>query len=70
MQKALEDAHKAMDAAREQALQEAADNIERFHQRQRTESWSIEDADGVTLGKRVLPLNRVGVCVPGGEAPL
>ena len=69
-QKALDDAHKAMDAALEQALQEAADNIERFHQRQRTESWSIEDADGVTLGKRVLPLNRVGVCVPGGEAPL
>ncbi len=69
-QKALEDAHKAMDAELEQALKEAADNIERFHQRQRTESWRIEDADGVTLGKRVLPLNRVGVCVPGGEAPL
>ncbi len=69
-QKALDDAHKAMDAELEQALKEAAGNIERFHERQRTESWRIEDADGVTLGKRVLPLRRVGVCVPGGEAPL
>ena len=69
-QKALDDAQKAMDAALERALQEATDNIKRFHLRQRTESWSIEDEDGVTLGKRVLPLNRVGVCVPGGEAPL
>jgi len=69
-QKALEDALKAMDAELEEALREAATNIERFHERQRTESWTIDDADGVVLGKRVLPLNRVGVCVPGGEAPL
>lgn len=68
--KALEDAHQAIDPELEQALREAAANIERFHERQRTESWKIEDEDGVVVGKRVLPLRRVGVCVPGGEAPL
>ena len=67
---ALEDAREAMDPDLAQALEEAAANIERFHRRQRTESWTIEDADGVVLGKRVLPLQRVGVCVPGGQAPL
>ena len=67
---ALDEARESMDPELAQALAEAAANIERFHQRQRTESWTIEDGDGVILGKRVLPLRRVGVCVPGGEAPL
>lgn len=52
------------------AIEAAAANIRAFHQRQRRNSWFCEDGDGVILGKKVSPLERVGVYVPGGEAPL
>ncbi|MEE2657522.1 MAG: histidinol dehydrogenase [Candidatus Latescibacterota bacterium] len=68
--KALEDARAAMDADLAAAAQAAVANIRAFHERQRTDSWTMDDGDGVSLGKRVIPLHRVGICVPGGQAPL
>ena len=59
-----------LDGALRQALEEAAANIRRFHEHQRTNSWFMEDGDGVILGKKVIPIDRVGLCVPGGQAPL
>lgn len=50
------------------ALQQAADRIKAFHERQRGDSWSFEDELGNTLGQRVSPMERVGVYVPGGKA--
>ena len=46
----------------------AADRIGRFHERQRLESWTITDEEGVELGQMVLPLERVGIYAPGGQA--
>lgn len=60
----------AMDPALRQAIAAAAANIRAFHERQRVNSWFMEDGDGVILGKKVLPIGRVGICVPGGQAPL
>ncbi len=68
--KALADAGEAMDSALLAAVRAAAANIRAFHQKQHTNSWFTEDGDGVILGKRVSPLRRVGICVPGGQAPL
>lgn len=48
----------------------AAANIRNFHNAQRQNSWFIEDGDGVVLGKRVLPLDRVALLIPGASAPL
>ncbi len=48
-------------------LEKAAANIERFHRHQLREGFSI-DVDGSVLGQRVIPLERVGVYVPGGTA--
>ena len=48
----------------------AAANIRKFHEAQRQNSWFIEDGDGVVLGKRVLPLERVALLIPGASAPL
>ncbi len=45
-------------------------NIRRFHEYQRRSGYVHDDGDGVLLSKRVLPLKRVGVCVPAGSAPL
>ena len=49
-------------------LRLAAGRIERFHERQRQEGWSVADEEGVELGQRILPLARVGIYAPGGLA--
>lgn len=51
-----------------EALKTAAARIEAFHQRQTSESWRYEEADGTQLGQKVTPLDRVGLYVPGGKA--
>jgi histidinol dehydrogenase len=51
-----------------EALQAAADRIRAYHERQRLESWRVEEADGTVLGQQVTPLDRVGLYVPGGKA--
>ena len=52
------------------SIRAAAGNIRRFHEAQRRTSWFAEEGDGVILGKRVLPLERVGLLIPGASAPL
>ena len=69
-EKSLEDAYAAMDRELLAAIEAAAANIRAFHSRQQSNSWFMEDGDGVILGKKVTPLRRVGICVPGGQAPL
>lgn len=49
------------------ALRLAAQRITAFHERQRTKTWMYQDGD-VTLGQAVMPLDAVGVYVPGGKA--
>ncbi|GAB4479064.1 MAG: histidinol dehydrogenase [Anaerolineales bacterium] len=53
----------------QQALQEAARRIEAFHQRQPLHSWLMQGKEG-TLGQLIRPIERVGIYVPGGSAPL
>lgn len=51
------------------ALSEAARRIERFHQHQAEGSASFAyEEDGIRLGTRVRPVDRVGVYAPGGKA--
>lgn len=50
------------------ALREAADRIRRYHERQKQDSWQYEDPDGSIYGQKVIPLDRVGIYVPGGKA--
>lgn len=46
----------------------AAERIYAFHQKQRRFGFQISEEPGVILGQKVLPLDRVGVYVPGGTA--
>jgi histidinol dehydrogenase len=46
------------------------DNINKFYKRQLKKSWKIKDSDGVLLGEKITPLDKVGVYVPGGTVPL
>ena len=49
-------------------LKEAKSNIEDYHNKQKKEGYILTKEKGVYLGQRVLPLERVGVYVPGGTA--
>ena len=49
-------------------LKEAAENIACYHEKQLQEGYEIQKEDGVYLGQRIIPLERVGVYVPGGRA--
>lgn len=49
-------------------LKEAAENIACYHEKQLQEGYEIQKEYGVYLGQRVIPLERVGVYVPGGRA--
>ena len=54
-----------------QALEQAAERVRDYHQRQMQQvgrSWEYRDADGTLLGQKVTPLDRVGIYVPGGKA--
>ncbi len=51
------------------ALKTAAARVEKFHQKQPLTSWITHELGGA-LGQIVNPLDRVGIYVPGGTAPL
>jgi histidinol dehydrogenase len=50
------------------ALEQAAERIRRYHEKQKQDSWSYTEADGSLLGQKVTPLDRAGLYVPGGKA--
>jgi len=50
------------------ALQDAAARIATFHELHRRTTWLESSAPGQILGQRLLPLETVGVYVPGGRA--
>lgn len=50
------------------ALEKAAENIRRFHEKQKQNGYIQTGADGVVMGQRVLPIEKVGIYVPGGTA--
>jgi len=49
-------------------LETAAANIRLFHEKQQRNSFIIAERDGVVMGQKVTPLERVGLYVPGGTA--
>ncbi len=52
------------------AIRMAAGNIERFHASQRLESTVVETTPGVQCWREERPIERVGIYIPGGTAPL
>ena len=51
-----------------EALEQAAERIRDFHEKQIAQSWSYTEPDGTLLGQKVTPMDRVGLYVPGGKA--
>ncbi|HXQ38092.1 MAG TPA: histidinol dehydrogenase, partial [Anaerolineales bacterium] len=55
--------------AQRAALEQAASRIESFHRKQPLTSWFTNELGGI-LGQVIRPIQRVGLYVPGGTAPL
>ena len=58
----------ALEPARRKALEQAAQRVRIYHDRQRTESWQYQEEDGTVLGQKITAMDRVGLYVPGGKA--
>ena len=64
----LKESFDNLDEEQKKALSTAADRIKSYHQKQIQESWSYTEEDGTVLGQKVIPIERTGLYVPGGEA--
>ncbi len=51
-------------------IREIERNLTFYHRRQKPEDWKMEGGNGGTVGERWVPVNRVGLYVPAGKAPL
>lgn len=49
-------------------LRRAAANIRKFHEKQVRAGFIINDENGIVTGQKIIPLDRVGLYVPGGTA--
>jgi len=52
------------------AIQQAKDNIEKFHKAQQTERIALETSPGVYCWQEKKPIEKIGLYIPGGSAPL
>lgn len=66
----IEQAGKLLDPELKAAIQQAAQNIERFHASQRQEIQVVETMPGVNCWRKSVGIEKVGLYIPGGTAPL
>lgn len=52
------------------SLKVVIENVNNFYRKQLRKSWRIKGQEGVVLGENYIPLDRVGVYIPAGTAPL
>lgn len=64
----IREAMESVDPEFLKVMEEAAENIRDFHKNQVREGFSIRKEGGIVLGQKVLPVEKVGIYVPGGTA--
>ena len=64
----IDEAFAQMDETFIKVLSEAKENITQFHSRQVRSSFIINETDGVVTGQKVIPIEKIGLYVPGGTA--
>ncbi|MBV4415176.1 histidinol dehydrogenase [Clostridium tyrobutyricum] len=64
----IKDAYNKVDKKFIDSIKQAKKNIEKFHDKQKHNSFVLADEPGKIMGQRYIPLKRVGVYVPGGTA--
>ncbi len=66
----IDQAEKLVDGELKKALALAMENIQKFHAAQQPEIKKIETVAGVTCWQKAVPIEKVGLYIPGGSAPL
>jgi histidinol dehydrogenase len=69
-EKEIRAAEKALSPDLREAIRQAARNIRRFHESQLREEEPVETMRGVTCWRKSIPIQSVGLYIPGGTAPL
>ncbi len=69
-QKEIDTATSMVSSELKEAIQLAKTNIERFHSAQKTERVSVETAPGVLCWQEKRAIDKIGLYIPGGTAPL
>lgn len=69
-QEEIKAAELLLSAELKEAIQVAKGNIERFHQAQKSEELVEEVMPGVVCKRKSMPIQKVGLYIPGGTAPL
>lgn len=64
----IQEAYELVDEKLLGVIRKALVNIKEYHEKQRQFSWFDSKDNGIILGQKVTPLQRVGVYVPGGKA--
>ncbi len=66
----IEESGNKVDKSLQEAIAVAAVNIRRFHSSQVSETVKCEISEGITCWQKAVPIQRVGLYIPGGSAPL
>ncbi|MCG8859161.1 histidinol dehydrogenase [Tenacibaculum finnmarkense] len=69
-QQEIEEADKLVSSALKEAIQLAKSNIEIFHTSQKEEEKKVITTKGVTCWRKSVAIEKVGLYIPGGSAPL
>lgn len=64
----IDEAFKNVDSEFIEIIKEAAENISEFHKKQVRNSFILNEKDGVVIGQKIIPIEKVGLYVPGGTA--
>lgn len=66
----LDEAGNTIDENLKKAINEASENIQKFHEAQKPGDIEIETTPGIICRQRAVPIEKIGIYVPGGSAPL
>jgi histidinol dehydrogenase len=66
----IDSAAKKLDDKLKESIKLAADNIDKFHRAQKGEETSVEIMPGLHCWQKPIPIDAIGIYVPGGSAPL
>ena len=66
----FDEAEKSLDTSLKEAIKAAGENIAKFHASQKLAVKKVETVPGVVCWQKSVPIEKVGLYVPGGTAPL
>ena len=64
----IDEAYNSVEDEFKEIMKKAAKNIYAFHEKQVRNSFIINECDGIVMGQKVMPIEKVGLYVPGGTA--